>query len=637
MSLQRNYISYTGAIAMMLLFSTSATAQQAGAKKPAPPKPAPKAASADAAAAPGAAPAADANAKPEDLRVKIEVEKNPAVLTALEMPRKTPADHLQVVLWLIDLDRQQLAKPILEELGKLQLTDSQRAELVNQFGSGSMLKLAQAKDLAPAGAAFAQACTAAAEAATNNPQRLETLIKQLADPSPEIRIAAQHDLAASGQKAVNATLEALAREADPKRRDALATGIMAMHPLSDGPLLAMLDTRDPALRAYIADMLQQLNVPQAAPFLAANEPAAERQLISALSSYSRGTPVFAADPSNQVELWVWDDAAKKLSSVRSTANDARIYWMAKLARALYHLRPQNPDYQLRALVLAWESGSSAKTQLTDTRLLNDVLREALKQNHPHAALAAVNALGQSRNPSVLITTDGKPSPLADAVTSPDRGVRFAALHAIMTLDPTSPFPGSSRIPEALAWFAESAAQRRAVVAMPTNEMASQLAGQLSAHGLDAEATNRGREAVTMARDLPEVDAIFVDMDILLPSIRQVLFELRRNPTSGDVPIALLAADGRFEAAQKLAAEHQRVIAVPRLHTAEAVANTVNELARLATPDAAPANERTAQAALAKAWLAKLESGARPFYVVRRTALLEPAPPQRVLPANVPHQ
>jgi len=171
--------------------------------------------------------------------------------------------------------------------------------------------------------------------------------------------------------------------------------------------------------------------------------------------------------------------------------------------------------------------------------------------------------------------------------------------------------------------------------MPTNEMASQLAGQLAAHGLDAEATNRGREAVTLARDLPEVEAIFVDMDILLPSIRQVLFELRRNPTSGDVPIALLAADGRFEAAQKLAAEHQRVIAVPRLHTAEAVANTVNELARLATPDSAPANERAAQAAQAKVWLAKLESGARPFYVVRRTALLEPAPPQRVLPANVP--
>jgi hypothetical protein len=288
-------------------------------------------------------------------------------------------------------------------------------------------------------------------------------------------------------------------------------------------------------------------------------------------------------------------------------------------------------------VLAWESGTVPKTQLTDTRLLNDVLREALKQNHPHAALAAVNALGQTGDRSVLITADGKPSPLAVAVTSSNRSVRFAALQAIMTLDPTSPYPGSSRIPEALAWFAENSGQRRAVVAMPTNAMAAELAGQLTAHGLEAEATNRGRDAITMARDMPEVEAVFVDMDILLPNIREVLFELRRNATTGGVPVALLAADGRFEAAQNLAAEHQRVIAVPRLHTPESIANTVNELARLSRADAVPANERLAQAAQARAWLAKLESGSRPFYVIRRTALLQPAPPQRIVPAPIPQQ
>jgi CheY-like chemotaxis protein len=173
--------------------------------------------------------------------------------------------------------------------------------------------------------------------------------------------------------------------------------------------------------------------------------------------------------------------------------------------------------------------------------------------------------------------------------------------------------------------------------MPTIAAASDLASQLSAHGIDAESTNRGGEAVSLARDTPELEAIFVDMDILLPNVREVVFQLRRNATTGDVPIALLAADGRFDAAQKLAAEHQRVIAVPRLHTAEALANAFNELAKLAAPDAVPAAERTGQAAQAHEWLAKLESGSRPFYVIRRTASLPPAPPRRPLPATLPHQ
>ena len=60
---------------------------------------------------------------------------------------------------------------------------------------------------------------------------------------------------------------------------------------------------------------------------------------------------------NQVELWQWNDATKQLSSIRVPAAEARIIWMSKLARTLTQLQPQNPDYQRRALVLAWEAES----------------------------------------------------------------------------------------------------------------------------------------------------------------------------------------------------------------------------------------------------------------------------------------
>ena len=158
-----------------------------------------------------------------------------------------------------------------------------------------MLKLSHSKELAPEGATFADACMAAASAVTNNPQRITTLIQQLSDPSPETRLLAQHDLAAIGPKAATATLEAFAKEPDRNRRAALAAGIVAMHPLVDGMLLAMLDTHDPVLRADVADLLRQLQVPQAQPLVAASEAAAERAIASALSSYERGTPIFAPD------------------------------------------------------------------------------------------------------------------------------------------------------------------------------------------------------------------------------------------------------------------------------------------------------------------------------------------------------
>ena len=70
--------------------------------------------------------------------------------------------------------------------------------------------MSQAKELAPDAATFANACMAAASAAANNPERIAALIKQISDPSPEARVAARNDLAATGQAGVTATLESLA-------------------------------------------------------------------------------------------------------------------------------------------------------------------------------------------------------------------------------------------------------------------------------------------------------------------------------------------------------------------------------------------------------------------------------------------
>jgi hypothetical protein len=103
------------------------------------------------------------------------------------------------------------------------------------------------------------------------------------------------------------------------------------------------------------------------------------------------------------------------------------------------------------------------------------------------------------------------------------------------------------------------------------------------------------------------------MDILVPGIRQVLFELRASATTGQIPIAVLAGEGQLEAAERLAKEHDRTIAVPRLHSKETVGRTVAELIAVAGRDVSSATERDAQARQALDWIQSLLSKNRPFY------------------------
>ncbi|MEX0585986.1 MAG: hypothetical protein WD176_05045 [Pirellulales bacterium] len=570
---------------------------------------------------PPAAPAADVPV----INPALTPESNPAIRAALELPRREPADFFQAVNWLIDLGRPDLAKSILDELAAQQLTDVQRAALVDQFGSGAMLKLARTPELAPAGGQFADACMAVAAAAAENPDRIAKLIAQLIDPSSEIRNAARADLLVIGQPGVTATLEALARDADPSRRTTLAAAAVQMDPLVRGPVLAMLDTRDAALRETVVQMLETLEVPQAAPLMPLDSASAEQALLDALRRYCHGTPPFTLDADDQIELWHWDDATKKLAVARYPLGEARTIWMARLARQLAALRPDNRDYQRYAMVLDLEAAAFAANRPSitpadvDSPLLNDALVGALRDNLPRAAVALIDELAKRRDVGVLYVKAPKPSPLADALNHSNRRVRFAALRAIVALDPTLPYPGSSRVPDALAYFTASAGDRRAAVAMPTLERATDLAGKLAAHQLEADGFNNGHAAVKFALDQSDLEFVLVDMNILLPDVRQVVYELRIHPTTGDVPIALLAADGRLGAAEQIAAEHNRVIAVSRPHTPEALAQIVERLQAAAGRDAVNAAERAEQSAEATAWIANLLAADRPFYVLQRAA------------------
>ena len=68
-------------------------------------------------------------------------ERNPALIAVLQLPRETPGERFQTVMTLADLGEAELATEILRDLATLDLTSDQRAALVGEFGTASMLRL----------------------------------------------------------------------------------------------------------------------------------------------------------------------------------------------------------------------------------------------------------------------------------------------------------------------------------------------------------------------------------------------------------------------------------------------------------------------------------------------------------------
>ena len=181
---------------------------------------------------------------------------------------------------------------------------------------------------------------------------------------------------------------------------------------------------------------------------------------------------------------------------------------------------------------------------------------------------------------------------------PDRRVRYAALSAIMALNPPSAFPGASRVPETLGFFATSASGRRAVVAMPIADQATTLAGQLTKLGIDAQPATRGAAAVRLATQSADLDVVLVDVDIDAPGVRDVVFSLRSSPATGQVPIGLLATSERMEAAKQIAAEHENVIAFVRPQNDEGVTRIIEQLSQLSAREQISPQDRAAMGAQA---------------------------------------
>ena len=427
----------------------------------------------------------------------------------LEQERTTPAQIVDGVLLLLDLNAVEPAATLFARLTALNLSEDDQVKLAREVGTAKLMRLARSSQLGEAAREWVQSATAAVERRVRDPQRIADSIKQLADPAIAQRTAAMIQLLEAGPAAAPPVVAALGQPQFQQQRQALREVLIRLDPSSRGPLLAAFDSHQPRLIAEIIPLSAKLEPKRAAPYLAAlavtTDPTTAEAAEEALAAIGIGprsdaTAVLTAaideqlagaiparpDSEGQVEVWLWNEEAAIPVAYRLPATDAGVVAAARLARRLVMISPDNRQHygplaiatQLEAAAILAAADENAASALRGQAFegvapdsLNQALAWALKREYFRAATALAEKLGSLGNASLLATSAPEPSPLVQAASSGYRPLQVAAIVAIAELTPEEPFAGSSRVVDMMKFLGSSTGESQVIVAMPNPQKA----------------------------------------------------------------------------------------------------------------------------------------------------------------------
>ncbi len=305
----------------------------------------------------------------------------------------------------------------------------------------------------------------------------------------------------------------------------------------------------------------------------------------------------------------------------------------RLARELYRLDPQQPERR-RLYLTALLQGAKVRGGLdkplakgTGTAysiaayfgpsVVEDLLVHAMTDGDYGAAAAAAQILGDVGSPAMLVRGGGAQSPLVLAAQSPDRRLRFAAVGAIMLLNPTQPFAGSSQVTDALGYFAASYGTARILIIHPLIEEAQKLAGLAAGLGYEADVATNGRRGFELAVHSPDYELALVHSRIERPSIDEFMTQLRRDRRTNLLPVGLIAPLEELERIENFARSVPRTEVFLQPQNDDEMKLFVGEVLARSKRWHVPAEERLAEAAAAVDWLTQLADRPQKAFDVRR--------------------
>jgi hypothetical protein len=136
--------------------------------------------------------------------------------------------------------------------------------------------------------------------------------------------------------------------------------------------------------------------------------------------------------------------------------------------------------------------------------------------------------------------------LVAAASHPDSTIRFAAVEAILKLQPKQSFVGSSGVADALARFATGAGIDRAVVVDPHGARGRDIAAYLVESGVRAESFVDPIAALAAAVAQADVQLICIDQRFLDPSQGNLLGRLRADFRTARMPVIVFGEPENVE-------------------------------------------------------------------------------------------
>jgi hypothetical protein len=286
--------------------------------------------------------------------------------------------------------------------------------------------------------------------------------------------------------------------------------------------------------------------------------AAGRLYVVAEGLYKK-RPTAAAEP---VAVWHWDAAAKRpaTSLMPERLNELRrASFYARTAGEIAGGDPAGRRLSRGAAfeALFWEATDPAalESAINDWVAAEMPAPAELEALYEQAAandriMAAARWLGllaaAAPAEQLLVAPGGRPTTLVRAATHADPTIRFAAVAAILGLEPQQPFPGSSGVADSLAWFATGEGVDRALVVDSRLGRGRDVAGMLIEMNLRADATDDVLDALARAATQADVQMVLVDRVLLEPGRGSLLARLRADHRTARTPVVVLADPQDFE-------------------------------------------------------------------------------------------
>jgi len=459
------------------------------------------------------------------------------------------------------------------------------------------------------------------EALRQDPKQIANSIELLAGTVRGYEMGARR-LAESGEYALPQLIQKLRDPATPVTlRERITEVLPRLGKEAVRPLSVALQAKDPGLLEVITSALARIEYPHAAArlkelaerpnLLPRTKRAAENALFacggdSAMSKtvaalyYDQAVSYYYQKPSiapdirySTANVWYWfEDRGLTYRTVpREIFCD--IYAMRMCRLALKH------DEKFYPAVSLWiaanlkrmadlPEGASDPTYGDQTpdpnyfalassaKYLQHVLARGLKDGNAAVAKGAITALAQTSGAENLVEPiPGGAQPLVEALSYPDRHVRFLAAVSLANALPTKRFNGYQSVMPQLVQAVRQTGQKRALMIIAEEQLANKAKDAVRAAGYDVIDSADPATAIAEAHRSAGIDVVVL---AVRPNPVGVINTLRRDAVFSTLPVLMV---GTTEAVKTLAAKDRRIVQLDASADAQAIADGLAEASSLA--------------------------------------------------------